>query len=144
MSDTGIIARWKSWAPWFLSFLRIIAALLFMQSGGMKLLGFPAPMPEGMTLEPGSQIWLAGILELYGGGLMLLGLAARPVAFILSGMMAVAYFQAHAPKGFWPMINGGDSAVMFCFVWLYFSAAGPGPLSLDALIGRRRSAAREH
>jgi putative oxidoreductase len=96
------------------------------------------PMPEGMTLEPFSQVWFAGVLEFYGGALLVLGLCTRPVAFLLSGLMAVAYFQSHAPNGFWPLVNGGSDAVLYCFVWLYFAAAGAGPWSLDAAIGRAR------
>jgi putative oxidoreductase len=83
-----------------------------------------------------SQIWFAGVLETFGGLCMLLGLCTRPVAFILSGMMAVAYFQVHFPQSFWPSINNGTPAVLFCFLWLYISAAGPGPLSLDAMLGK--------
>jgi putative oxidoreductase len=85
-----------------------------------------------------SLIGVAGILEIAGGTLMLLGLFSRPVAFVLSGEMAVAYFRAHAPRGGWPILNGGELAVLFCFVWLFFSAAGPGPLSLDAIWRKKR------
>jgi len=83
-----------------------------------------------------SQIWIGGVLELVGGALLLLGLFTRPVAFLLSGEMAVAYFQFHAPQGFWPTLNGGVPAVLYTFVWLYFSAAGAGPWSLDAKLGK--------
>jgi putative oxidoreductase len=88
--------------------------------------------PDGATAAVMSQTWIGGVLETFGGALMLVGLFTRPVAFILSGEMAVAYFQFHAPNGFWPMMNGGSAAVLFCFIWLYFSAAGAGPWSLDA------------
>jgi putative oxidoreductase len=88
--------------------------------------------PDGGTATLMSQVGIGGLLEVVGGGLMLVGLFTRPVAFILSGEMAVAYFQFHAPQGFWPMMNGGIPAVLFCFIWLYFSAAGAGPWSLDA------------
>jgi putative oxidoreductase len=84
---------------------------------------------------------LGGMLELFGGGLLLLGLFTRPVAFLLSGEMAVAYFQFHAPKSFWPTVNGGVAAALFCFLWLYFSAAGPGAWSLDAMRQRRKQRA---
>ncbi|MEP7235522.1 MAG: DoxX family protein, partial [Ignavibacteriota bacterium] len=112
---------------------RIVAAIVFMQSGTMKLFGWPLSMPGGATASMFSQIWFAGMLEAFGGGLLLVGLCTRPIAFLLSGLMAVAYFQVHAPKGLWTIENGGGPAVIFCFIWLYFSAAGAGPWSLDAL-----------
>lgn len=120
-----------------LSVLRIVSALLFMCHGTMKLLAFPPsadpqPGPEPMTL-----IWFAGVLELVGGAMLALGLITRPVAFILSGQMAVAYWMAHAPQGFYPLLNGGESAVLFCFVFLYIAAAGGGPWSADALIRKK-------
>ena len=137
MSDTSLIARWKSWAPYFLSTLRIVAAFLFAQFGSAKLLAFPAAvMPGGGTAPLNSLPGFAGALELVGGVLLLVGLFTRPVAFLLSGEMAVAYFMGHAGKGFWPVLNGGTPAILFSFVWLYFSAAGPGPWSIDVL--RRR------
>jgi putative oxidoreductase len=109
-----------------------MAGLLFLEHGTQKLLGFPArmgggPMPDLLSL-PG----IAGSLELVGGALIVLGLFTRPVAFLLSGQMAVAYFLAHAPKSPFPALNGGDAAILFCFVFLYFAAAGAGPWSLDA------------
>jgi putative oxidoreductase len=116
--------------------MRIVAALIFITSGTTILFGFPAAMPGGMHAAFPSQIWFAGVLETFGGLCMLLGLCTRPVAFILSGMMAVAYFQVHFPQSFWPSINNGTPAVLFCFLWLYISAAGPGPLSLDAMLGK--------
>ncbi len=128
-----MIARWPTFAPYLLSVLRIIAAFVFIPSGTMKLFGWPMGMPpDGGTATLMSQVGIGGLLEVVGGGLMLVGLFTRPVAFILSGEMAVAYFQFHAPQGFWPMMNGGIPAVLFCFIWLYFSAAGAGPWSLDA------------
>lgn len=132
MGMSSIISKWRSFAPQFLSILRIAAALVFIQPGTMKLFGFPITMPSGATLEIFSQIWFAGVLEVFGGALILIGLFTRPVAFILAGEMAVAYFQGHFPKGFWTIQNGGASAVLFCFIWLYFSAAGAGVWSLDA------------
>ena len=121
------------WAPKLLSALRIITGFLFIAHGTQKLLGFPAGpdmrQPELMSL-PG----LAGVLELFGGALILVGLFTRPVAFVLSGFMAVAYFMAHAPQGFWTIQNGGEAAVFYCFVFLYFSAAGGGPWSLDRMM----------
>ena len=141
MATPAIIRKWQGWTPFFLSLLRIIAAFLFIPSGTMKLFGWPIPMPAGNEAVFMSQIWIGGVLEFVGGMLLLVGLCTRPVAFLLSGMMAVAYFQFHAPGGFWPVVNGGALAVMFCFVWLYFSAAGAGPLSLDALLRKRSPAA---
>jgi putative oxidoreductase len=115
------------------SVLRIVAAFMFTQAGTMKLFAFPTGIPpNGGTVHLMSQMGLAGVLETFGGGLLLLGLFTRPVAFLLAGEMAVAYFQYHFPKGFWTIMNGGQPAVLYCFIWLYFAAAGPGPWSLDA------------
>ena len=133
-----LAARWTSTAPYLLSVLRIVAAFVFIPSGTIKLFGWPMPMPGGITIEPFSQLWIGAVLEIVAGSLLLLGLFTRPAAFVLAGEMAVAYFQFHAPNSFWPVVNQGVQAVMFCFVWLYVSAAGPGPLSLDAWIARRR------
>lgn len=144
MSSDSLTNRYHSWAPYLQSLLRIMAAAIFIQSGTMKLFAFPAPMPpEAGKFVLLSQMGLGGVLEFLGGMLLIFGLFTRPVAFILSGMMAVAYFQFHAPNGFWPIVNHGDEAILFCFVWLFFSAAGGGPLSLDALLLRRRAAAAE-
>jgi putative oxidoreductase len=131
---TTIVSRWRSWAPYLLALLRIMTAFLFMQVGTAKLFAFPAAvMPGGGTAPLASLPGVAGILETFGGLLLLVGLFTRPVAFVLSGEMAVAYFLAHAPKGFWPVLNGGAPAVLYCFLFLYFSAAGAGAFSLDAL-----------
>ena len=116
-------------APYLLSALRVAAALIFLMHGTQKVLGFPG----GARMPLTSLLGIAGVIELVGGILMVLGLFTRPVAFVLAGEMAVAYFRAHMPRGTWPILNGGELAVLFCFTWLYFSAAGPGPLSLDAL-----------
>lgn len=120
-----------AWSPRLLSVLRIIVGFLYIEHGMSKLLGFPAPFPMQITLF--SLLGLAGILELFGGALILVGLFTRPVAFILSGEMAIAYFMVHAPKGFWPLVNGGEAAVFYCFVFLYLAAAGGGPWSVDRL-----------
>ncbi len=134
-----IVKKWQSWAPYFLSILRIMSAFLFIPSGTMKLFAFPVGMPAGAPpLQVGSQMWIGAILELVGGALLLLGLFTHPVAFILSGMMAVAYWQFHSPAGFWPVVNKGAPAAMFCFVFLYLSAAGAGPWSVDALMDKNR------
>jgi putative oxidoreductase len=124
----------SQWAPRMLSVLRIVAAAIFMVHGSQKLFGFP-PSDHGSP-ELLSLMGLAGVLELFGGALLLVGLFTRPVAFVLSGMMAVAYFMAHAPKSVFPALNGGDAAILFCFVFLYLVFAGPGPWSLDAARNR--------
>lgn len=123
------------WSPRLLSILRIVTALLFMQHGAAKLLGIPAPLFGEIHLL--SLMGVAGILELVGGLLLLLGLFTRPVAFILSGQMAVAYFMAHAAQGVWPILNKGELAVLYSFVFLYLFVAGGGVWSVDNL--RRRS-----
>ena len=125
----------QSWSPRLLSVLRIIAALLVMEHGLMKLFHFPIPQPGAADPLP-PLMMVAALLEVVGGGLLALGLFTRPVAFILSGEMAVAYFMAHASQSFWPAVNGGDAAILFCFIFLYLSAAGPGPWSVDAMRGR--------
>jgi putative oxidoreductase len=137
MAAPNLIVKWTSWAPQLLSVLRIMAAFVFMQAGTMKLFAFPIGMPpDGGTAPLMSQVGLAGILETFGGALLLLGLFTRPVAFLLSGEMAVAYFQFQFPLSFWPIVNNGVSAVLYCFVSLYFSAAGAGPWSLAAKRGK--------
>ena len=135
----GLVERWQRAAPYFQALLRIVAAKMFITAGTIKLFAFPIPMPPGASAPVGSQVWIGAVLEVFGGALVLLGLFTRPVAFVLAGEMAVAYFQFHGPKGFWPVVNGGVPAVLYCFVFLYLSAAGAGPLSLDAL--RRRDKA---
>jgi putative oxidoreductase len=137
MGTTGLVARWSAWAPQMQSVLRIVAAFIFILSGTMKLFAFPAGMPpDGSTATLMSQVGIGGVLETVGGALLLVGLFTRPVAFVLSGEMAVAYFQFHFPNGIWPILNGGVAAALYCFVWLYFSAAGAGPWSLDARLGK--------
>ena len=139
MTDSTLVSRWQSWAPHLLAILRIVTAFLFMQVGSAKLFAFPAAiMPGGGTAPAGSLAWFAGVLEVFGGAFILLGLLTRPVAFLLSGEMAVAYFYGHAPQGFWPVLNGGAPAALYCFLFLYLSAAGSGPWSVDALLRRRR------
>jgi putative oxidoreductase len=122
------------YAPYMLSVLRIVVALLFLEHGTSKLFGWPSAtsMPA-----PFSIFWLAGVIELVGGALLALGLFSRLAALIMSGEMAVAYFTAHAPSGFFPIVNRGDSVILYCFVFLYIAFAGGGPWSLDALIARR-------
>jgi putative oxidoreductase len=124
------------WAPRLLSVLRIVAALIFMAHGTQKILGFPSsgnPLPDAFSLS-----WIAGMLELFGGALLLLGLFVRPVAFILSGQMAFAYWMAHAPRSPFPVLNGGDAAILYCFVFLFLVAAGGGVWSLDNAMRKNR------
>lgn len=121
--------RFNIWSSWLLSALRIVAAFLILAHGTQKLLGFPSAHPMHIHLR--SLLGAAGLIETPGGILLLLGLFTRPVAFILSGEMAVAYFTQHARRGFWPILNGGELAVCLCFVFLYLAAAGGGPVSVD-------------
>ena len=122
-------------APRALSVLRIITGLMIIQHGMAKLLGFPA-VAQFANLNPMSLIGAAGFIELIGGALLIIGFLTQPVAFIMSGEMAFAYFMAHAPKSFFPLINGGTLAIMFCFTFLYLSTAGAGPWSVDAAMKR--------
>ena len=137
MTAPNVASKWSSWGPRLQSVLRIVAAALFIVPGTMKLFAFPVGVPpNGGTVPLISQLGFGAVLEAFGGVLLLVGLFTRPVAFLLAGEMAVAYFQFHAPKGFWPAVNGGQPAILFCFIWLYLSAAGAGPWSLDAARGR--------
>jgi putative oxidoreductase len=126
----------SAWAPRVLSILRIITALLFMEHGLMKLLHFPAPQP-GVPDPLPAMLLAAAWIEIVGGGLIALGLLTRLAAFVCSGQMAVAYFTAHAPQGFYPALNMGEAAVLYCFVFFYLVFAGPGPWSLDAIVRKR-------
>ena len=124
------------YAPYVLGILRIVAAILFIEHGTQKLFGIPERM-AGMTAAPEmfTLLWWAAVLEIVGGSLILIGLLTRPVAFLLSGQMAVAYWIAHAPQNMFPALNGGDAAILFCFVFLYLVFAGPGRLRV-ARVGR--------
>ena len=124
------------WAPRVLSILRIVAAVLFFEHGSQKLFDMPPRAAGGAGPELFSLIWFAGALEVVGGILLLLGLFTRPVAFILSGQMAFAYWMAHAPKSPFPVLNGGDGSILFCFIFLYLVFAGAGAWSLDAKRGQ--------
>jgi putative oxidoreductase len=126
------------WAPYLSSVLRIVAAFTYVLHGTQKLLGFPAAQPPRPTVAIGSLAGTAGILEMVGGILLFTGLFTKPVAFLLAGEMAYAYLTVHAPRSFWPLVNLGELAVLYCFIWLYFAGAGGGPLSLDALVARGR------
>lgn len=131
--DSGL----TPWAPYLLSVLRIVTGLLFLAHGVVKLFGFPAGAAPGQVPLLGLY-GLAGVLEFAGGLCIVAGLFTRPVAFLLSGEMAVAYFMSHAPASFFPGVNGGEPAILFCFVFLYIAFAGPGPWSIDAQRGRGR------
>ena len=128
--------RLSVWAPRVLSVLRIVVALLFMEHGLMKVFHFPIPQPGAPDPLP-PMLLAAAWLEILGGALILLGLFTRPAAFILSGEMAVAYFLAHAPQGFYPAVNKGEAAILYCFVFLYLVFAGPGEWSVDAQVRKR-------
>jgi putative oxidoreductase len=143
IDEAGLISRWRRSAPYLLSTLRIVAAFLFIQFGTAKWFAFPGAItPDGATVPLASLAGVAAFLETVGGFLLLLGAFTRPVAFLLSGEMAFAYFIGHAPQGFWPVLNQGSIAALFAFVWLYFSAAGPGPWSVDSWRGRTFRAQR--
>lgn len=132
MSNSAILA---AWSPKILSIFRIVTGLLFIQHGTQKIFSFPAEARGPFDLM--SQMGIGGVLELVGGALIILGLFTRPVAFVMSGMMAVAYWQFHAPASVYPLNNGGELAIMFCFAFLYFVFAGGGAWSLDAIVRKR-------
>jgi putative oxidoreductase len=131
-----------AWAPRLRSVLRIVSGLIFLAHGTQKLLSFPAGERAGSGLALDNLGAWAGVIEIAAGLLITLGLFTRPAAFLASGTMAVAYWYAHAPQNFFPVNNGGDAAILYCFVFLYLVFAGPGPWSLDALRSEKR--AREH
>ncbi len=120
---------------WALSLLRIVTALLFIEHGTQKYFGFPVPFPMG-EIHLASLLGVAGVLELIGGTLLLFGVFTRPVALLLSGEMAIAYFMMHMPQNFYPIANGGEAAILFCFVFLLIAAAGPGSWAIDKMIER--------
>lgn len=119
------------YAPHVLGLLRIVTALIFILHGTQKLFGFPAPPASGALPSAFTLMWFAGVLEVVGGLLMLVGFQTRIVAFVLSGQMAFAYWMAHAPKSLYPALNGGDAAILYCFVFLYFVFAGSGAFAVD-------------
>jgi putative oxidoreductase len=123
------MAALERWSPYVLSLLRLVVALLFLEHGLQRLVGFPPtpnPLPAAFTL-----LWFQAIIEAVGGALLALGAWTRPVAFILSGDMAVAYFMVHAPRAFYPILNGGDAAILYCFIFFYMVFAGGGAVSVD-------------
>lgn len=128
----------RSFEPYLRSLLRIVAGFTFSLHGLQKLFGLFGGMGgTGATAHLFTLPWVGGVLELLGGALILLGLFTRPVAFVLSGEMAVGYFLVHFPRGFFPIRNGGELAVLYCFIFLYLFAAGPGPLSADAAFRKK-------
>ena len=131
------MSKLDAWSPRVLSVLRIVTALLVIEHATMKFFAFPAAMPMPGPLPP--IIVTAGVIELVAGTLIALGLFTRPAAFLASGTMAAAYFIGHATQGFWPALNQGEAAIMFCFVFLYLVFAGPGSWSLDSLLRARRN-----
>jgi putative oxidoreductase len=122
--------------PYMIAVLRIVAALIFMEHGTQKLFGFPAPSERGMP-ELFSLSGIGGVMEFVGGLLITFGLFTRPVAFLLSGEMAVAYWMFHAPRSFFPILNEGDAAILYCFVFLLLGFTGPGAWSIDGALARR-------
>lgn len=137
MSMSSLTARWRSCGPQLLSLLRIVAAFVFIFVGTVKVFAFPMGIPPNGAAAPfWSQAWIGGVMEVVGGFLILIGLCTRPIAFVLAGEMAVAYFQFHFPQSIWPSVNMGIPAILYCFIWLYISAVGPGPWSIDAMRGK--------
>ena len=134
--------RLERYTPYALATLRVVAALIFIEHGTQKLIGFPAP-PEGGLPAAGSLLWIGAWLKLVGGSLLVFGLFTRPVAFIISGEMAVAYFMFHAPASFYPALNGGDAAILYTFAFLLFVFAVPGAFSLDGMKAKRPASLRE-
>jgi len=130
---------WSSYSPYVLSIVRIVVALLFFEHGLSKLFGFPQPIPPPALF---SLSWFSGAIEFVGGGLLVIGLFSRATAFIMSGEMAFAYFISHAPHSFFPIINRGDAAMLYCFIFLYIAFAGGGPWSLDAKLFSRHKSVR--
>jgi putative oxidoreductase len=128
-------------APYLESLMRLVVGLLFMEHGTGKLLNFPAIHDQMLSMMGSGMLYLTGTLELVGGALIAVGLLTRPAAFVLSGFMAVAYFMAHFPRGFFPLLNLGEPAILYCFVFLYLAAAGAGPISIDRVLegSKRRS-----
>lgn len=124
------------YTPYALGALRIVAALIFIEHGTQKLFAFPAA-PEGGLPPAWSQLWIGAWIELVGGVLIALGLFTRPAAFIASGTMAVAYWMFHAPASFYPVLNGGDAAILYCFVFLLLVFAGPGAFSVDGAMKKK-------
>ena len=127
--------RWQQWQALTLNLLRVVVGFLFVPHGAQKLFGALG----GQAVPPASLLGVAGVLEFFGGSLILLGFFTRPVAFLLSGFMAVAYWMVHGSQGFWPILNQGELAVLYCFVFLFLCASGGGDFSVDGWLRRRKS-----
>jgi putative oxidoreductase len=140
VDEVGIARR----APYALAALRIVSGLIFLEHGMQKFFGFPPGEHAGSGWALNSPGAFAGVIELVAGLLMVIGLFTRPAAFVASGTMAVAYWMAHAPQNFFPVNNGGDAAILYCFVFLYLVFAGPGAWSLDEVRARRSAIASDH
>ena len=136
-----MIARFQSWSPYILGIMRILSGVMFACHGAQKEFGMFGGMPPGMTI-PWYITWIAGPIELAGGILIALGLFTRVAAFLSSGLMAVAYFWGHAPNGFWPTVNQGEIAILYCWLFLFLAAHGPGAWALDNLRGRATASPR--
>jgi len=135
-SATGeLVSRLWRLEPYILSIVRIVVALMFFEHGLSRLFGYPSPLPAPALF---TMYWFAGTIEFVGGAMLLFGLATRLVAFIMSGEMAFAYFISHAPQSFFPILNFGDAAILYCLIFFYFAFAGGGPWSLDAILSERR------
>jgi putative oxidoreductase len=131
-------------APYAHSLLRAVVGLLFLEHGTGKILNFPPIHDQMLSMMGSGMLYFTGTLELVGGALILFGLLTRPVAFLLSGFMAAAYFMAHMPRGFFPLANMGEPAILFCFAFLYLAVAGAGPISIDAaMASARKDSGRE-
>ncbi len=126
------------YAPHLLSILRIVSALVFITYGTAKIFAWPGPLVPTGPVPLDSRLGMAGLMEIVLGPMLLVGVFTRPIAFVLSGEMAFAYFIRHAPMGFWPLLNDGVQAVLFCFIFLYIAAAGPGPWSVDKIVRGHR------
>jgi len=140
MANVRIDTRTPAWVPGAAhALLRVVTGALFMEHGLQKLFGLLVDPAQPWHGPPPmfSQFWFAGVLEAFGGLLIVLGLLTRPVAFLLAGEMAVAYFTAHAPRNFWPILNNGEHTVLYCFIYLYLAATGAGPFSADSVIAAR-------
>ena len=139
MENKNNTAKWAAMAPYMHSVLRILPSFMFMLTGTMILFAFPQKMGNGGPAPLLSQMGVGGILEFVGGFFLVIGLCVRPIAFVLTGEMAVAYFQFHAPDGLWPMANGGTASVLYCFIFLYLSFAGAGKWSVDDWLKNKQS-----
>ena len=133
----ALYTRMETWRPYILSILRIVAGLIFLEHATQKLFGFPGP-PQGGLPPTMSLLWYAAVIEIICSPFLILGLFTRLAAFLLSGEMAIAYWTFHFPRNMYPLLNGGDAAILYCFVFLFIAVAGGGPLALDSVIFRKK------